>query len=824
MKNWFSSVLEWIKKHILWLKLIFIGSVMVFVINQFVSILHGMTWERFKGLILQQGFSSVAMMIVVSFIAVTPMILYDVGTTKALNVSLSKRKLFNDGWIINTINNLAGFGGVVGATLRMNSYGKEKEEGSAGQVVATVTKTAFFMLTGLSILSLFAFIDLQFVQTNSPFTHYKIWLLGGSLFAPGLYIFIRLNQKKLFKEFTNRILVIFYTASFGQWLGAMMTFLFIGHQMLPDLSMTLVAPLFVVATLIGMITMVPGGMGTFDVLMILGLGALNVSKAVAVVWILFYRLFYFVLPFLSGIALFIHQTGQRVNEGLNHLPEMIISKCAHFFITFIMYGAGILTIILSAIPNLSVVSNIFSELLPFSFSFFDQTITMMIGLLLIGLARGVANRVKRAYAASIIVLGFGILSTTLLRPSWKLILFYAIVMGCIYLARHEFYREKFVYSWGGLLMDSLLMGGILIFYAIIGYFVNFNSTISTQNFILFPSEEVWLAGLAGLALSLCILLGLYQYLSADREVGDTFDASRLTALIENYGDSRYHHLAYTEKYRYYYYQADNGEEVALMFQVKANQCVVLDDPIGPRTLWQEAVEHFIDEIDCYNYQAVFFATSQDFSLLLHDLGYHFMKLSEEGYYCPTPGQIIPETHLHQLSVKEIEQYLPILKQISKTYERKHHSLNFIGVHFNESLLKASDVYVYEKEEQMLGYAVVSSTKDQASIIYVHMDLDCEKETQNFLQQLINHYQNLGYRLSLGANLQVLKVSARAFTEERLLNILYQYAANTSDIDEYEHLVLPYVNHWESRYLAYPHQRSFVFLLLQLASLIRYKKD
>lgn len=40
-------------------------------------------------------------------------------------------------------------------------------------------------------------------------------------------------------------------------------------------SMVSVYPMFVIATLIGMLTMVPGGMGTFDVLMILGLSQLD---------------------------------------------------------------------------------------------------------------------------------------------------------------------------------------------------------------------------------------------------------------------------------------------------------------------------------------------------------------------------------------------------------------------------------------------------------------------------------------------------------------------------------------------------------------------
>ena len=50
-----------------------------------------------------------------------------------------------------------------------------------------------------------------------------------------------------------------------------------------------------------------GGMGTFDVLMILGLSQLGIDRSQAVVWLLYYRLFYYVTPFMTGVILFLQQ-------------------------------------------------------------------------------------------------------------------------------------------------------------------------------------------------------------------------------------------------------------------------------------------------------------------------------------------------------------------------------------------------------------------------------------------------------------------------------------------------------------------------------------
>lgn len=819
MKSFIKSIIQWIKQHLTLLKIVFMCSVMFFVVNQLTSILHGMTWHKFEGLMMRQGATSVFLMIVVSFLAVMPMTLYDVGTTKALDVHLSKRSLFNDGWIINTINNLAGFGGVVGATLRMNSYGKGRE---SKKVVATVTKTALFMLTGLSMLSLVVLVVLL-VNRQSPYFHYWIWLLGGSLFAPGLLIFIKLNQKKLFKEFTNRILGIFYTASFGQWLGAMIVFLFIGHQMDPDLNVLQIAPLFVSATLIGMITMVPGGMGTFDVLMILGLGAVHISREVAVVWILFYRLFYFILPFISGVMLLIHQAGYKINRSLDGLPKEFISKMAHLFVTIILYAAGIMMILVSTIPNLSNISRFITWLLPFSFNFFDQTVNMLIGLILIGLARGFYNKVKRAYGATIIVLAICIINTISTHISWKFIIFYLFVILCVYLARSECYRKQMTYSWNALLFDGTLFTLIFVFYGIIGYFVNSEKTNWAQtHFLLFPSEEVWFSGLTGLIVAALFILALYHYLSSDRTLGEAFDDKRYTTLIERYNDNYYHHMAYLGNMRQYYYQENDEDLVCLSFVMKANRCVVLGDPLGKGAAYLAAVEAFIDEADLYNYQVVFYGVSERFSLLLHHLGYDFMKIGEKGRYDGKPSMKEP-AHSYLLSENEIREFLPQLEAISKAYEAEKRSLHYATAHYQKAFVQSSQVVVYEKEQRIIGYCTLSlpNENQHISLMYAHFLPEVtESEQKDFMNELLLLAARCGWKLSFGMSPLVnVGISRHSFIEERLIRILYTYGEKTTDLEQEYQLLSPYVTTWYPVYLSYPHKQNFFFILLQIASLL-----
>ncbi|WP_154064223.1 flippase-like domain-containing protein, partial [Enterococcus faecalis] len=178
---------------------------------------------------------------------------------------------------------------------------------------------ALFLISGLSILSFVAFVDLFFIRTQNVFREYWVWLLLGSLIAPALWFFTYLKRRTLFKTFFPKAVLLLFGASLGQWLGGMFAFLMIGRLMQVPVSMVSVYPMFVIATLIGMLTMVPGGMGTFDVLMILGLSQLGIDRSQAVVWLLYYRLFYYVTPFMTGVILFLQQAGMKVNQFFDNL-------------------------------------------------------------------------------------------------------------------------------------------------------------------------------------------------------------------------------------------------------------------------------------------------------------------------------------------------------------------------------------------------------------------------------------------------------------------------------------------------------------------------
>ncbi|WP_430602779.1 phosphatidylglycerol lysyltransferase [Enterococcus sp. DIV0724b] len=849
MKNRLRQLKHWMKEHSLILKLIFLGSVLIFVANQVTHIVQGMTWQDVFHTMGKQNRFRIIGMVLAGFIGVLPMLLYDLVVVKVLEEQgkpkMKRWEWFVSAWVTNTINNLAGFGGVVGATLRANFYGKDAPR---KKVVATVSKVALFMISGLSILSFVAFIDVFFIRPDSLFREYWVWLLAGSFIAPALLLFTQLKKYTLFKDFFPKGIYLLFGASLGQWLGAMFVFLSVGALMKVDVSLLSVYPMFVIATLIGMLTMVPGGMGTFDVLMILGLAQLGVGQSTAVVWLIYYRLFYYVLPFITGIILFIHQTGIKINRFLDNLPRMFSQKVAHFILVAALYFAGIMMVLLSTITNLSNVSRLFKFLLPFSFDFLDQTFNMLIGFLLLGLARGISMKVKKAYWPTIGLLIFGIVNTVSRTSSWQLIVVYLVILSAVFLARKEFYREKFVYSWGALSVDSVLFSFLFIIYAVAGYYSSHPDKTGPlpHMFLLFPSDDVWFSGLIGLGISMIGLITLYQYLAdTTKSLGESYHEARLTALIDKYGGTQGSHLLYLKNYSYYYYQEKNEDEVLFAYQIKGNKCFVLADPIGNKEKWAQATLAFMDAADLLGYQAAFYRVSETYTMVLHDLGFNFMKVGEEGIVDLAHGNsesisLVTKSmelkHLNNLGYTFRMYHEPVsdelfqaLARVSEEWLGNARERNFVGGHFDREYLMLSDIGIMKNERhEVVGFITAKPIVKNLEMSYDllrYTEMAPKQVTDFLLAHFIAEYQERGYHtIDLGtAPLSNVGETKYSFLNERFINIFYKYGDQVYGFKDTRKEKEHYVTNWESRYFAYSKQSNVLFAFIQLALLVERGK-
>ena len=164
-----------------------------------------------------------------------------------------------------------------------------------------------------------------------------------------------------------------------------------------------VVPLFIAATVIGIASMIPGELGSFDLMMIIGLSALGTPRETVVAWLLLFRLFYYLIPFAIGLIFFFKNLGTTINTRYKGIPISLLKELAHKFEVILLYFTGIMLVLSATIPEAFIRLPFLQRLNPIHSRVIVVFPAILLGFLLIVSGRGTSARVKRAYIPTIII-------------------------------------------------------------------------------------------------------------------------------------------------------------------------------------------------------------------------------------------------------------------------------------------------------------------------------------------------------------------------------------------------------------------------------------
>lgn len=831
------------------LKLIFVFSVMIFVIYEVGRVFKQIDWGKVSESLSEQSFLTIITMLILGLIAVCPMLIYDMVIVKFLPGEYSLKYILRSGWIVNTFTNLAGFGGVLGATLRANFY---NQNASKKQIIYALSKIALFLLAGLSIFCWFSLFLINFCQIDSNYHSYDIWLFIGGAYFPILFIATKLKNNDFFQDLTLKRELILILASVLEWGLAGAFFLLIGALMNLPIDMLAVFPLYIIASVLGIISMVPGGLGSFDVLMLLELTTLGISSEQAVVWLLFFRIFYYIIPFTIGMALFIHTTGNQINEKFDGIPKSLLQKLSHVLVTSFMYFSGIFMLLEAAVPNFTFNNKLLLKIMPYTFFFLDHITTIIFAFLLIGMARGIQAKLKKAYIPTLIVLAIGIINTLWKAYTLSLAFFLALVMLIVYFSRHEMYRERLQYSFGKLLVDASIFVGTFILYAIVGI-INFPvKTLPTHirkvpDFLLFPGQKLWLYGLAGLLVAAIILLIVLSYFTRgyDPFKKQEFDARRLRSVISQFGGSEVSHLAFLRDKNIYFYQVEDEDKLFFMYKKMADKLIIMGGPVGDQTYLREAIEEFIQKADIYGYSLVFYEISGPLMMLLHEYGFDFIKTGEEGYLELATFTLTGKKRRAQRALMnkfEREGYkfsiehppytanlIQELQQVSESWLNGQVEKGFSLGFFDEYYLNQAPVaLVRDQTGQLVAFASLMPMQNDV------LSIDLMRESQaapsgimdKIFIDLFEYGRDNGYKyFNMGmAPLANVGASEFSFLEERIAHFIYEYGYKLYGFQGLKAYKNKYVTQWHAKYTSYRKPSSVAITMLQLVITVNQKRQ
>ncbi|WP_244852611.1 lysylphosphatidylglycerol synthase domain-containing protein [Bacillus sp. J14TS2] len=292
------------------LKILFPLALLILAGTELSEIIRNTDFHLLGKQIRNMNDSLILFLIIAAMMAISPMFLYDIVLLNALKIKRSFMITIRQSFIVNSISNFIGFGGIAGLMLRSFYYSAYKKDKL--DFLKSVTSVTLFSLTGMSVLAWVVLVGYRHFPlfSETPFSVFIVIAMG--LYLPiiiGFHLFQRKKGKtSLINKTSGTQLVL---SSILEWSAIMVIIWLITLSLHIPIGFFQLLPIFIVAACAGNLSMIPGGIGSFDVVFLWGMESYRIQDENVLALLIFYRLSYFVIPFLVSALLFIIDYSKR---------------------------------------------------------------------------------------------------------------------------------------------------------------------------------------------------------------------------------------------------------------------------------------------------------------------------------------------------------------------------------------------------------------------------------------------------------------------------------------------------------------------------------
>jgi lysyl-tRNA synthetase (class II) len=552
--------------------------------------------------------------------------------------------------------------------------------------------------------------------------------------------------------------------------------------------------------------------------------------------------------------------GGQINDKFSGIPKklsrLIKQSVSHFmsnFFGFFLMATAILPDQIHSIPIIGKMDPIHGQLL-FQFPSF------LLGSLFFLLGRLLKRRSQFAlwFAAclsfiSLIYINIGDISVF---SSIYLIIFILLVFS----RRKDLNRKSFFYPPEDRLKDIGYIIGSFALTFFLMYISSENTGHESLGYIIFHGRtgygtslkvhffNIFLNRFFHLFIYLAIIALFYivvESFARDRHFsfGEKFDKVRFETFLKNFNNTNLNaSLAFLNDKLLYYYIENEKDLVAFQFALEDGKAIVMGDPIGPKEYFPKAINEFIKEAESKNLIPLFYEIGQELTLLLHELGYEFMKFGETAKVNLTEFGLVGKSgrkfravinrgensgySFKIMSPPFSKEFMDELENISNDWlsgrEEKGFSLGF----FDRDYLSLAPVAcVLDKSGKVQAFAnfLVCNTETESSIDLMRYDPQTERNgimDYLFVQIFLYLKENDVVYFDLGmAPLSNVGQNDHSFVEEKLAFLVYTFATRFYSFGGLRKYKEKFSPSWEARYLSYPKDSNLLFNLLTI-----YKVD
>jgi|GEM_PF-192590 Uncharacterized conserved protein len=793
--------------------------------------------------------SWILLFLLTGIIASFSMVLYDIAGMKRFHLKVELRDIISISFVANALNTLLGFGGLTGPAIKTMLLKKRNIE-----VKEMLSYNAVLLSASTTGLSFLAIITLLNYRTVFPLISQHKWLLI-LLAAFSLYLVGYFFLDKIIKRFRT------WSASFGlswlfklrlellavsvlEWLLASSLFYLLAFYFDREASFVSILSVFAVSSIAGIFSFMPGGIGSFDLIAIIGLQAFGLTPNQALVAVIFYRLFYFIGPSGAAIVLFSLQALKRSEQKGYVIKSDAYGQFIASLMTIVVVACGAVLLISALTPSLLYRSKLFTDMQSIIFLHYSRSISIAIGLMLLLTAKEIFLRVKRAYHVTMVLLLLGGIFTFIKGLDFEELIFLLISMSILRLSKTNFYRKSVLIKPSHLIETAAAVFVMLVIYLKVSHIL-FSSYIRTFHYPHFIFHNIHTFINSGVtAYTLFLIFTVFWYRKRERIENDPRyqapDLERLEGFLKKYKGHHLSHLFYLGDKRFYW--AAEGS-VLIAYCKFSDKAVVLGDPVGEKALIPEGIQEFQRFIDEYGCRAVFYEVDEENLSMYHDNGFYFFKLGEEAVvnleefsmegssrrtFRNVVNRFAKDGYLFEMLRPPFSNdLLDQLEAISTEWLGKRNEMGYSVGWFSRDYLQKAPIATVKNQASGEIIAFVSLTEQDENKDHVGIDLmrfkgNVPNSTMDyiFIRLLMHLKENGCRRFSFGvAPLSKVGYAPQSHKAERFAHFIYQHGQKLYSFEGLRKFKDKFDPQWEPKYLAYPQLMSLPALLVEISMLV-----
>ena len=536
-----------------------------------------------------------------------------------LKLGIGARDIFRLAFVANSMANTLNLSGAMGASIRLMGLSGFKVQMSRS--AALIGMQALSLLCGLSLLVIVTLSTSALPLTSGTVQR---WVATAVLIAAALYLplyFFLTSRRRLMRWLPTdvglpplRLKIELTIVSFIDWLLAAGTLYICIYLSGEHVKPGLLLGSFAGAGVLGLVSQVPGGLGVFDGLILLALTEAGYDKASVFSGLLLFRIAYYLVPLLvalymgsemltTQLPLLVRLRTRLAGHplfGVIGLPVTLLADFGTRLLAVLTFGAGAMQLASAAIPSVREHIELVRDTLPVLAVESSNWFSVLSGVLLLGLARGIDGRLRIAYRGAqwLLLISAALAITKGLHFGEAL--FLLIVAGLLRARKRVFTRSAMT------LTSARTMGWYtgLIVCVLVFFAIGVVQVLGDDSFDLFYFGHGEHTSRIGRGLTAAALgLGLYliwQVFAVKRpplRYPDRAELERTRDLYQKHGGGEFAHLTFMGD-KHLFWAADHQAVIA--YGSVRDRLVALGSPCGTDTGIDRAIldfRHFADAQD-----------------------------------------------------------------------------------------------------------------------------------------------------------------------------------------------------------------------------------